>query len=257
MKRLVVSMALFVLLVGAEVAGAALFTDDFEAPTLDPSWIKFETGGSVALTTDKAHSGKQSVLVTVTSDDAYINVRNVGFKRRVLPPSYGTASVWFFDEFADRLATYSSILYINTDPNSEPGTALGVGGTDFGYGPAGFYRIGAGSNFPPPANDGFTPIDRTPAWHYFEIQSLPDTGTHILIGDDDGQGGVTNLTTVYSATASVKLDAVEFGLGAGWGNPPPFTAYWDDFKFVPEPTSCSLLVIVAVLAATRRRASRS
>lgn len=195
-------------------------TDDFEAPAISPAfWNVLTMNGSVALSTDQAHSGSQSVKFASTNGDP----RGMNLWHTFPSPQKGLFTIWFYD-FAPGSETLYQFLNIksSTDPNKS--AAIGVSDYD-----AYCYNAVIQDNgvFGPNANCGVYPqasttsVARTPGWHRFDVNVLA-ASIELKI---DG-------VTVYTRQTDLAFDQVWFSVsGPGWR--PNTVAYVDDFSHTP------------------------
>jgi len=189
-------------------AGTITFLDDFEAQSIDPFWTTTQEYGTVALSSDQAHSGSQSAKFSSTSGGQ----RNILLKHEFPNVIEGNVSVWFYDTAPGQQTLYSFLtLYNSTVPWGESGYLFGLGVNDWD-----------GSNYffggPEQLGDGRTSIPRTVGWHKFEIK-ISSTGGQMFIDD----------ILVHSFTGDFGFNAVQLSLsGPDWR--PNATYYFDDFR---------------------------
>lgn len=199
---------------GAELANAAVFTDGFEDPTLDPYWSTLEESGWVALSsTGEVHGGNQAAQLNSTYNTGH---KNIWLIHDYGQPMYGRVSVWLYDTSADM----SSSNYLEFHLLDSEGVIAGTIGTpdnDFQGRP---YYAGFG-----PAGHVPTTFDMTQGWHLFEIEVGPDSATAWIDG-----------TEVAAISTGVSFQTVWLGMfGPTWR--PAWVSYWDDFAADVTPVS--------------------
>jgi hypothetical protein len=70
------------------------FSDSFEGASINPFWSILNRSGSVSLSSNKAHTGSQSVRLDTTSTSQN---KLVELFHQFDAKSYGDTSVWFYD----------------------------------------------------------------------------------------------------------------------------------------------------------------
>jgi methionine-rich copper-binding protein CopC len=189
------------------------FFDGFEGPQLDPFWTKTETSGFITVpSTVRPHSGSQSLQLnsTSTASDKWIHVDHT-FDVSV----YGTFSVWLYDTGAD--VNSSNYLQLNL---TGAGDRASIGTNDYDLGPgnngATYYYSKDNTSWQP------TSIDRTQAWHKFEITTTPNLVKYVIDG-----------VTVFTESSGMAVKTVSlYMFGPSWR--PAFVSYFDDFSFTPS-----------------------
>ena len=197
-------------------AARADFVDNFEGTSLTPFWSVSANSGYVNFPcTTNVHGGSKSVeLVTTNSAiDKY-----VALYHNYQAPTYGTVSVWVFDTGADILSGNYISVYLNRTNNAV--AILGTFDYDLGPGNGGIYYTYTSTGSYQAVATG---IDRTLAWHLFQISDLPGS---ISISID----GIN----VYNGPGGLPFDSVLLTLHApNWR--PAWKVQFDDFQFVPDP----------------------
>ena len=249
MKALIAGLAVLVLLAGVGEATAELisFSDDFEGGTLDPFWTVTVGGGpsathSATLSPGTGVDGSQSLKLETTNTGTN---KVVYISHTFATPIYGTVSVRMNDTGAGLSSSNYIALHLIT-------LGSGVAGDfhtmdyDLGAGNGGEYA------YIPPVESGvpgaYSSVERTPGWHQFTIEILPDSATFWI---DDIE--------VYAGPnpTGQRFDYVRLNMNAPTWRP-AFVSYFDDFTVnqVPEPSSvvsCITLSLCALAFAWRRR----
>jgi hypothetical protein len=203
---------------------ASVYSDDFEAATIDPFWSVTEQYGTVELSSDQAHSGSQSAKFSSTSGGQ----RQISLAHDFPDVTKGSVSVWFYDTTAGQNTLYALLdIFNSTVAWGEPGYRFHVGVWDSNpdwYGAA----------------DGITTvltsIPKTVGWHEFKI-AYNSSSVQILI---DG-------TEVASYAGDYGFDRSVIGVfGPSWR--PNGTFYWDDFNVEAPPLPVGVGGIVEVSA---------
>jgi hypothetical protein len=209
----------------AQSTGAPSYTDSFEGPTINSFWSVVQENGLVALTTEQAHSGKQSAkFVSKPGGQRYIQLTH-----RFDSPVKGAFAAWFYDAAPGQETLYEQIQ-LN---NSKQGSSAAIGTMDYD---AKCYiaTLNTGAvDLGPNATCGYYPrasttsVPRTAGWHRFEIT----VGTNTVSFFIDG-------VPVYSTTADYGFDSITLNVsGPSWR--PDTYAYLDDFSFTPiDRCSC-------------------
>ncbi len=196
------------------------YFDDFAIDTVDesyfdgfeaPFWTLTEQSGAVRESTKRPHEGSRSAefVSTNTGQDKWIYMTH-DFDE----PQYGRVSVWMYDTGAD--VSSSNYLWL-TLYNTAEGMIADVLTFDYDLGPG----QGGDVYYYRPWNTNAQPIrssiDRTQAWHLWEIETAPDLFSIAI----DGQ-------IVYESSQGMPFNRVRLGMsGPSWR--PAWTAYFDDF----------------------------
>lgn len=194
------------------------FVDGFEGPTLDPFWSTRENSGSITFpSTARVHSGRQSVQLNSTQNTGQ---KNIDLFHAFPEPIYGRVSVWVYDTGADVLSSNYIGLSVG-NRRLEVGASLFTQDYDLGPTNGGNYyytHFGVDSGI-------LSSIDRTQAWHHFEIDASPQSLTLLIDG-----------TAVYRDAGGHQFDTLGlFMSGPTWR--PAWVTYFDDFEFVPYAAS--------------------
>ena len=213
-----------VLPAAVSVLNGQSFVDGFEGLALDPFWTTTVTSGSITFpSSTRVHSGVQALQLnsTNTPQNKYIALQH-----NLAAPTYGTASVWVFDE----RATDSSSNYIGLFVN---GGAIAVYTFDYNLGPTN----GGSYVYNTAGQSAHSTIPRTRAWHQFTVASNPSNLTLSVDG-----------ITIYSGAGGQPLsDLMIYMGGPSWR--PAMTSYFDDFSWTPSSTvgqsnsACASLVV--------------
>ena len=231
-------------LVLAASQARAGFIDGFEGSTIDPFWSSYIVNGSITLSSDVAHSGTQSAKF---SSNGVFNNRYEWLFHTFSTPVYGTASVWIYDTGAGVPSSNYIGFYITNDSQN---FYAALSTFDYGFaggGPGRGDQYDYGTSGPPPfvAASG---VDRTLAWHQYEIIDLPQTLTIKLDG-----------ATLYEQAGGTPFDTIRLASQAP-GFRPAFDQYYDDFVFsvapVPEPSTFALLCLGGIGLAISRSMGR-
>jgi hypothetical protein len=229
MKRFIPLFVLVLTSVSGAYAGSIQFTDGFEGSTLDPFWnATTQDSGSITFpSTAAAHSGSQCVQFNsvATGNNKYIFLTH-----NFSGPTYGDASVWFYDTAASSSNYFQLVV-----ANSALGKYASVFTTDFDLGP------GDGDTYYGNTWDEsnvVSSVERTQGWHQYNLDA---TATSLTMSVD---GNV-----IYSGPGGTPFDSVNLEMtGPNWR--PACVTYFDDFSFngspVPEPSTLALLAIGAV-----------
>jgi hypothetical protein len=193
------------------------FTDSFEGPTFDPFWSTTVQSGSISLSTAQAHTGAQSAQFSSTSTG--VN-KGLYLFHDFPTPTYGDMSVWIYDTGAG----VSSSNYIYFQAYQTDGSSVGIFTEDYGFrgnGPG--YGDQYNYQYIHSSGDQLIPtgIERTLAWHQFEIVDTPQAFTLKVDGN-----------TVYNGAGGAPINEVLLST-FGPSYDPAFTAYYDDFSFIP------------------------
>lgn len=188
------------------------FTDSFEAPTIDPFWAATTTSGSISLSGGgQVHSGSQSARFdsVTTASNKYIYLHH-----QFATPLYGTASVWMFDTGATAGSSNYISLVVGTTAGS---TGLGTWDYNLGSTNGGSYAYNL-----PGASGVMSSIIRTYAWHELTIASTANA----LVLSIDG-------VVVHSGPGGTPVTGIMLYMGGpSWR--PAWTAYFDDFSWMPQ-----------------------
>jgi len=188
-----------------------LFSDNFEAATIDPFWTVTQDYGTVTLSSDQAHSGFQSVKMSSIGGGQ----RGMTLSHTFQAVGKGIASVWLYDTTPRTNTLYAALDVINTDvPWGTPGFGTWVIVQDWD---PDYYH----------AHDGITDyttiILRTLGWHEFKIVYNPGNVEMFIDG-----------TLVNSYVGDYGFNLVQLQVfGPEWR--PNATFYFDDFfvQWVP------------------------
>lgn len=201
----------------------AVFTDDFEAATLNAFWTPFLSPGSTAgPSSAQAHTGNQSLRLTTPLTSSV--TKTAGVRHLFSPATYGRVSVWLNDTGAG--ISSSNYFTLHTGP-----FALGTWDYDLGPSTGGQYVLNA------PGLSTNTGVLRTPGWHHFVIEVSPTASVLKVDG-----------TTVYSGPGGVPLPEVQLEMHAPYWRP-GFTVYFDDFYYSPcgqANSPCATLTVNGV-----------
>lgn len=206
-------------LVGASVPSAlaqgAVFRDNFENAEFDPFWTIREQSGYIDLCQARVYSGDQAACFhTQNSGDT----KNVSLRHAFVQPVFGRVSIWVFDTGADEWSSNYFALTLHSTQRNDM-TEISVRDYDLRPGNGGdvyeFYPWAvwgdAGQQ---------SPIDRTPTWHQWTIESRPDRYEISIDG-----------IAVYEAAAGPDFDLITIGMWApSWR--PAWDCYFDDFEFI-------------------------
>lgn len=238
MKKLNLSLAVALLTCAAHYSSHGIeFTDGFEGATIDPFWTLTQNGGSITHpSTAQVHSGAQSLQVTSVANSGN---KNIGLSHQFATPVYGTVGLWVFDSGADLFSGNYLALVVGNAANANSAQVF-ANDFDLGVGRGGEYHFAVENSGSFIANAPGT-VDRTQAWHQFQITSTP-TELSLLV---DGQ-------TIYSGTEGFAFDRILFDMhGPEWR--PGMTAYFDDFSFreyepssVPDTSSSAVLLLASL-----------
>ncbi|MFN0056272.1 MAG: Ig-like domain-containing protein, partial [Planctomycetales bacterium] len=192
---------------------AGAFYDGFEAQQLDPFWTRTETSGSITVpSTVLPHTGNQALQFnsTNTGSDKWIHVDHT-----FGVPTYGTFSVWVYDTGAD-ISSSNYLQLALTGVNDR----ASIGTNDYDLGPG---QNGATYHFSTDLNSWTaSDIDRTAAWHKFEIRTSPSAVTYVIDG-----------ITVHTESSGLAVESVSlYMFGPSWR--PAWESYFDDFSFTPS-----------------------
>jgi len=216
-----VARAVVVVMVGlflavAQGAGATVWSDGFEGPSLlSGGWtiLKEETG-VMSLSTDVSHSGQQSAKFTPFDGGQ----KWLWLFHSLGSLQEGTLSCWFYDGGSGMYG----YLYATMGTFPSPYYSwVGVQDWDDTY-----YHATGGLN----GEQERTAVTRSYAWHHFEI-----TGT--------ASGVTTRIDDIVtgSVAGDYRFDGVLLGLSGPHYSGPNY--YFDDVSFtpIPEPATMSLL----------------
>ena len=216
-RKIVVLVMVGLFLAVAQGAGATVWSDGFEGPSLlSGGWtiLKEETG-VMSLSTDVSHSGQQSAKFTpFDGGQKWLRLfHSLGSLQE------GTLSCWFYDEGP---GMYVHLCATMGTPLSDY-AFVGVQDWDDTY-----YHATGGLN----GEQERTAVTRSYAWHHFEI-----TGT--------ASGVTTRIDDIVtgSVAGDYRFDGVLLGLSGPHYSGPNY--YFDDVSFtpIPEPATMSLLVL--------------
>jgi hypothetical protein len=223
-------------------ADPIVFSDGFEAPTINPFWTQQQQSGTISLVSSPVFSGNQAVRFT--SFNSGVN-KNINLIHTFATPVYGRASVRVFDTGADVFS--SNYLALQLTRHTGTYDQKLIVGYDYDLGPSngGNYYVGPGD-----INSG---VDRTQGWHEFVIDTTPDSTKFYIDG-----------VLVRSEAAGFAFDHLYLTMfGPSWR--PAWTGYFDDFSFTeyreatatPEPVSAvvfgAVLLGVGAVGVFRRR----
>jgi len=212
LSRLALGAAVITLsvLTTAPARAGIVFTDGFEGPALEPFWTARQESGSVSLSTTQVHAGVQSLQLSSTYDTGQ---KYVWVSHCFEPPVFGSVSVWMYDTGADEWSSnYLGLELLN----SVSGQSAGIYTRDYDLGtPA------QGGSYRWVTFDGTAgyAVDRTKAWHHFQVNSTP--GQIVLTIDDQ---------VVYTGVGGTPYDEIRLRMeGPSWR--PAWVCYYDDFSF--------------------------
>jgi hypothetical protein len=233
-KKLTISFTILcVVLLPSASSFAYLYTDDFEAPTLNSFWTLDLNpgGGQVSLSSDYAHSGEQSVSENTngcTGDQRWANMfHDFG------QPVYGSAYIYLYDTGAGQ---WNSNYITFSVFNEGTGDSMGFSGQDWNG--AWYYMGRSGME-----GDGKTDVPRTLSWHQIRLD-----------WDASGVKAFIDSLEVYSDSIPAAYDRIEVDTyGPNWR--PGWVSYWDDFQvsYIPEPATICLLGLGALSLLHRKK----
>ncbi len=183
------------------------FADDFESGLgLDPFWTESTVNGDVAISTDQAHSGTQSVRVSQTGTGHAV------FERAFSQPIRGRSSVWFYENGAGVQSLY--VHFSMADHTQSPLQNFEIATEDWDGGP--YYVIVDQTK----TNTGIT---RTNGWHFLETEVDRDSAKLWIDGTLVGEGaGDFHFTKITLGISGPVYQSIPY--------------YFDDFTFEPaEP----------------------
>lgn len=220
-----VSCLLSLMPVEHAMASSLSFSDGFEGSAIDPFWtVKYADYGSVSMSTDQAHSGSQSLMLSSTSGGQ----RYIGLTHNFSDAMIGSASIWFYDGHPGQQTLYSQFISYNT---TIPTSYVYAGVKD--YDPT-YYWAGSGEG-----GGSQTSVTRSLGWHHFEA----------YFGEDKTEVSIDGIV-VSSSLENRGINEIYFNLSGPYWRPNA-KFYFDDFQVnvnpvpipvtVPEPAIPPLL----------------
>jgi hypothetical protein len=176
---------------------AADFFDDFEATNIHPFWVASAANGTIALSTNRAHTGRQALAMTRTTG-GQLTLRLTHY---FSVPQYGMAGIWLYDSGPG----YYSYIIVRNDAS---GIQSSLGVSDWNAGSYHWSTFNGASG---------TTGSRTPGWHLFVLNTTPSGQTVYLDGKE-----------VYTCTNSAGFDQVIVNTSGPGGSG---SYYYDDFSF--------------------------
>jgi hypothetical protein len=197
-------------------------SDGFEAQTQNPFWTLTQGFGSVTLSAAQAHAGKQSVQFSSTSGGQ----RDMHMVHAFAAPTKGDVSVWFYDAAPGQETLYEKLNLYNS---SQPNLVASIGTQDFDANcysavfddPTGTAH-GQNANCGAYPQTSTTNVHRTVGWHRLDVQDI----SQYISFSIDGQW-------LFTVPGDFVFDTIELSVtGPYWR--PNTSAYFDDFRFLPE-----------------------
>jgi hypothetical protein len=214
MKSLIIILwSLFLILGGMGSAFGYVFTDDFEADTLNPFWSVEPSplsNAEYSLSKTQSYDGTQSLKLNSTGSGQ----RWIVFGHRFDQVMLGTVSVMFYDSGFSSLSLYSG-LYIGTGPMFTPIPNLFYSHTGVMDWDGTYYYAGAATD------NGKTSLYRSPGWHEFKA-IYASSGARLYI---DG-------VLVSSIPEYIGFDRLYFVLSGPGQNG---VVYFDQFSINANP----------------------
>jgi len=217
---------------GARTASAVLWSADHETGDLsqwhsggDSEGGDYQSGGTLAISSEQAHSGSYSVKMTIDTSDAADHTARV-YRRAVAGPAYYSA--WFYFTEAHTPDIWWSIFLIRAQTSpSDPGTFKNLWDVNLERPSSGEMIISffdhlsnndTHASFPKPV-----PVAQ---WTHFEayLEYAPPNGTRLTFWQDGD--AVLDLMGLGDAPAPYLFWAI--GNGANNLTPPVSTLYIDD-----------------------------
>jgi hypothetical protein len=187
----------------SSAADPAVFSDGFEAPTLDGFWTTRLSLASITLSSAQVHSGTQAAQFSASG----YGQKDSALEHRFASPQYGKISVWVYDQ--------KNYIYFSTMVhNTALGQGAGIGVQDWDY--SAYYSVAGKTSFP-----------RSVGWHLFSMEFTASA----FVASIDGQ-------VVYSGPGGVPYDKIVLQMtGPGSGG-----VVYDDFAYTAAPDPAGLLI---------------
>ncbi|MBT8044959.1 MAG: SUMF1/EgtB/PvdO family nonheme iron enzyme [Verrucomicrobiae bacterium] len=179
----------------AAIADPIVYTDDFEASSINPFWSMRNQNTTTTLQNTTVHEGHQAVkFTTTTSGQKEAHLEHV-FSRK----HEGKVSVWVYDLDPTQYIYFSLMV---SDTSSDASAGIGVQDWDH----SAYYSV-----------DGKTSFARTAGWHQFTIEFSESS----LKTSIDGE-------VVYSGNGGNRFNKVSLNM---FGPGSTGIVYYDDFLF--------------------------
>ena len=240
--------ALFALALAVTVCSSAAradpisFSDNFEAPTINPFWQLSTNSGSATLSNSPVHDGNQAIQFNTFATTSPLGMFVV-LSHTFAAPVFGRVSVWALDTGADRISSNIIALSLQNSLTNQLGDILAP---DYDLGPG-----QDGSLYAVATTSETSGVDRTQGWHLFAIDTTPTSQKYFIDG-----------SLVFSSPVGLAFNKLQIQLSAPSFRP-PWTTSFDQFSFVefqpaavPEPMSLAVfggLAAVGWGVARRRR----
>ena len=198
---------------------AQSYIDGYEGSAIDPFWSATEQFGTIAITTEQAHTGVQSAKFS----SSFGGQREVHLTHSFGAPLKGVFSIYFYDVAPGLETLYEKFNLANTITGEQ--ASIGTQDFDAFCYTAQLFNSNTNVVQGPDANCGVFPqitttnVMRMAGWHKLEINVGSSSVSFLIDGVE-----------VFNSPGEYRFDSVDISVsGPFWR--PNTVAYFDDFHF--------------------------